>query len=141
LTNNNRTRFQREIESAKSVLRSPEKIAAVLLIGFSGYFDHHNLKDPWNEELVPEIQQLRADGFSNVYMAVHKAQADRIGRPAYRLMRELATEKRCSIYDVAGVFMADLLRDFSRKFPCDYAEAEYAKWKRWYLPPGEASHA
>ena len=137
---NDRARFQREIEGAKAVLRSPGKIAAVFLIGFSGYFNKRDLNDPWNEELVPEIRNLRMNGFRDVYMAVHKAQADRIKHPAYGLMRELSAEKQCWPYEYAGDFMTDLLRDYSRKFPCDYAEAEYKKWRHWYLPPGEASH-
>jgi hypothetical protein len=48
----NRTRFQREIDGAKAVFRSPARIAAVVLIGFSGYFNDRNQNDPRNEELV-----------------------------------------------------------------------------------------
>ena len=138
---NDRIRFQREIEAAKAVFRYPERIAAVLLIGFSGYYNNDNPNDPWNEELVPEIRNLRMNGFQNVYMAVHSAQVKRMNRHPYGLMRELATEKQCWPYQIAGNFMADLLKDFSCRFPYDYAEAEYAKWKRcWYLPQGESSH-
>jgi hypothetical protein len=138
--NNDRTRFRREIDGAKALLASCAKIAAVVLVGFSGYFNDRNPNDPWNEELVPAIRTLLKNGFRDVYMAVHDAQAARILRPAYGLMRELATEKRCWTFRVSGDFMRDLVTKFSRKFQYDYAETEYAKWYRWYLRLPEAAY-
>jgi hypothetical protein len=137
---NDRDKFRREIEGARAVLRDPAKIAAVIILGFSGCYNDRNPTDPKNEELVPEIRNLDAGGFQNVFMAVHEAQAGRIQSPGYGLMRELAAHRRCWHYQVAGDFMADLVRDYSRRFPCDYTETEYARWRGWYLPPGEASH-
>jgi hypothetical protein len=137
---NDRIRFRREIDGAKAVLASPAKIAAVVLVGFSGYFNDRNPKDPWNEELVPAIRNLRANGFRNIYMAVHENQIARISRPAYGLMREFEREKRCWSFRVSGDLIGDLVTKFSRKFPCDYAETEYTKWRRWYLRMPEATH-
>lgn len=137
---NEREKFRGEIEGARAVLSDSAKIAAVVLLGFSGYYNDHDPTDPWNEELVPDIRNLHARGFRNVFMAVHEAQAGRIRFPAYGLMRELAARRRCWPYQIAGDFMADLVRDYSRRFPCDYTETEYARWRGWYLPAGEASH-
>ena len=135
-----RTRFRREIDGAKEVLSTPAKIAAIVLVGFSGYFNDHDPNDAWNEELVPVIRHLRANGFRDVYMAVHENQIARISRPTYGLMRELQREKRCWPFRVSGDLFGDLVTKFCRTFPCDYAETEYTKWKHWYLSMVEADH-
>jgi hypothetical protein len=139
--NNDRNRFRREIDGAKAVLTSPGKIAAVVLLGFSGYFNNRDPHDPWNEELVPCIRALLKNGFRDVYMAVHDAQAARISLPAYGLMRELAVKNRCWPFHTSGDWMRDLLTKFSHKFQCDYAETEYGKWYRWYQRSPEATYA
>ena len=106
---NDRGRFKREIEGAKAVLISPKKIAALILIGFSGYYNDSDVNDPWNEELVPEIRRLKNSGFSNIFMSVHNEQYKRIDRPPYSLMREMGDENRCWTYDVSGDFMLELV--------------------------------
>lgn len=138
---NNRRYFQREIESAKAIIRDAKRIAALVIIGFSGYYNEHKPNDPKNEELVPEIRGLLARGFRNIYMAVPKYQARRISRSGYSLMRLLQGQKHCWPYQSASHFMRALLKGYSRKFPYDFANAEHEKWKRWYLQQKEASHA
>jgi hypothetical protein len=139
--NNDRSRFQREIVAAKNVLRDSAKIAALVLIGFSGYFNEHNTSDPWNEELVPEIRRLHSRGFDKIFMAVHAAQARRAAAPTYGLMRDLMRENRWWSYNATNDFMTELLNGHSRRFPYNYAESEYTRWKRWFSPRGEATHA
>ena len=138
--NNVRTIFSREIEGAKQVIRNSSKIAALVLIGFSGYFNDADPLDPYNEELIPEIRAIRAAGFDSVFMIVHEKQAARMTHPCYGLMRELAAEARCWPFVVSGDFMSDLLTNYSRKFPIHMTEREYRKWSDWYMSRGEAAH-
>jgi hypothetical protein len=142
---NNRTPFQREIDGAKAVLADQRSLAAVVLLGFSGYYNQRISSHPWNEELVPAIENLLRSGFDNVYMAVHQKQFERMSDPRhgvrYGLMRTLDAAKRCYVYRKAGHFATELLKRNSRCFPYNYAENAYARWKRWYLDTSEPAHA
>ncbi len=137
---NDRARFAREISAAKAVLRKPRNIAALILIGFSGYFNEADGSDPWNEELVPDVLRLHEDGFPNIFMAVHNQQYARIAKAPYGLMRRLSDVKRCWTYDLAGNFMREVVTTHSQKFPSDYAHYEWERWKNTFMPKGEMSH-
>lgn len=142
---NDRTHFRREIDGAKAVLADKRSLAAVVLLGFSGCYDHRKPNHPWNEELVPALENLLSSGFKNIYMAVHQKQFNRMSSRRYGvrygLMKELNDNKRCHVYRKAGVFATELLKHNSRCFPYNYADYAYAQWKRWYLCKPEPKHA
>lgn len=138
---NERSRFAREIAGAQAVLSNQRAIAAVVLVGFSGYYDDANAGDPWNEELVPALHALAANGFNEVHMAVQQKQFENVARPQYRLMRELNADGRCYVYKRAGDFATELFNNNSRRFPYDYTDYAYrGRWKQWYLNGSEPGH-
>lgn len=50
--------FSKEIEGAKAELADTANVGAVVIIGFTGYYDPANPRDEYNEELSPVIETL-----------------------------------------------------------------------------------
>lgn len=138
--NNDRSNFQKEILGAKAVLRGCRSIAAVFMLGFSGYYNDADPNDPWNEELIPELRQMRAAGFRNIFMAVHTSQFATRTSPTKRFMREMDADGRCVSYSDAGTLMDEILRRYSQRFPIRTTEYIYNRWSQWYLNEKEPTH-
>jgi hypothetical protein len=139
--NNDRVLFNREIEFAKKIFANPKKIAAVIMIGFRGYYNFENPSDPWNEELIPSLVALLDKGFNDIYMAVHQKQYKLKDEPSSKFMSNLISKGRCFAYTTAEEFMGSLCTK-SKHFPIDYAKQDYALWRHYYFPrKGELIHA
>ena len=137
-----RSRFQREIDAVKSILKTPKHFAGIVLLGFRGYFNSANPSDPFNEELVPILQKLITSGFNNVFMLVRRGQFISAQSAAFELLHERFQSGRGMTYSNAGSTMRDLLSIYSHRFPYNLVDAEYAKWANYYyLSTKEATHA
>jgi hypothetical protein len=66
--------FSKEIESAKRELKKTAGIGAVIVIGFTGYYNRANLGDELNEELSPVIRSIL--GKVPVFHFLHQRQLD-----------------------------------------------------------------
>jgi hypothetical protein len=128
---NNRSLFNKEILGAKTVLSKPDSIAAIVLIGFRGFYDPKG--HPWNEELYEDLIQLLDSGYNNIYMAVHAKQyAHRRDRES-NLMQRLIKAKHCWGYRSIRDFFESVLA-LSMSFPLSLVEDEYLHWKmHWFL--------
>jgi len=139
---NDRSRFHREIEAVKSILRKPDAFEAIILLGFRGYYDHANPADPWNEELIPVLEDRIAAGFDDSCMAVHKAQFATLKEPGSAFLRDRHSRGRAAQFSDAGAMMRELLSRYSKRFPYNLVDAEHAKWANYYyLSSTEAIHA
>jgi len=139
---NDRTLFKREISMATRILTNTENLAAIVLVGFRGYYNSTDLSDPWNEELVPALQALIKRGFDDVFMAVHEKQAAKMEDPTSELMADRFANKRGVSFADAGALMEELTRRYTKHFPYLTVDAEYEKWaKYYYLTLPERPHA
>jgi hypothetical protein len=138
---NDRTLFTREIAEAKKVLRNTRSTAAIVLIGFRGYHNPSNPHDPWNEELVPVLQDLIKSGFDKIFMAVHQNQAAKLGDSTSQFMTERFSAGRGVSFADAGAFMEELVMKHTSHFPYLLVDAEFEKWANYYyLTTPERAH-
>lgn len=133
--------FDREIAGAKAVLSDVNKIEAIILLGFRGYFNRANPADPWNEELVLILDKLLGSGFDNIFMAVDDRQYATRHEAASEFMRNRFSAGKADRYTDVGKFMRDLLSRYSLLFPYALVDSEYAKWANYfYASTPEGTH-
>ncbi|MCF8083471.1 MAG: SIR2 family protein [Deltaproteobacteria bacterium] len=134
--------FRREIEGAKKVLKQRAQIAAVVIIGFRGYYNHKDPNDTWNEELVPILDGILNAGAPPVFMAIHEKQYAKIDEPTSQFMKRLENIDRCRSYKKVRHFLEALLYKYSKYFPYRSVGSEYAIWRtHWFLSMKEPKHA
>src|SRR5206468_3740374 len=93
----------------RRVLLNRTAIKAIILVGFRGYYNAADPNDPWNEELVPTLNDLINSGFNEIFMAVHEKQAAKRNEPTSGLMAERFASGKAVSYADAGGFMRELL--------------------------------
>ena len=137
---NDRTPFEREIKWAQSKIKQVDSIAAILIIGFSGYFDPK--RSPRNEEIVEGLNALLNSGFDKMFMVVSKKQYGRTKDPPYGLMRRLRRSGHCwKFEDSSDDFIEDFFLTYSDYFPFLSVRREFLKtWPRWFLVQPESIH-
>lgn len=136
---NNRSLFQREISGARAALFNPRSLAAVVMVGFRGFYD--STIHPWNEELVENINHLLNSGYEKIYMAVHENQYAAIKEPSSMLMQRLDSLNHCWTYRSVQHFFYSFFSTFSKYFPISFVEDEYRHWKLyWFLVGKEKAH-
>jgi hypothetical protein len=135
--------FEREIRAASHVLKDKQSVAAIVIIGFRGYFDEKNPRNPWNEELVPVINKLIDDGNIPIFMALHRQQYNEINEPTSKLPKRLDSSGCCYVYDDVGAFITELVnRPNCKHFPFATCFNEYGIWmNHWFMVEGERVHA
>jgi hypothetical protein len=138
---NKRELFTKEILAVRQRLQNPNCAAAILLIGFTAYYDPSNPTDPWNEEIVEDLLALQDKGTVPIFMAVHKKQFANLSKPSYHLMRRLYSISRCFPYDRAEIFARKLFGQISNVFPFSTVKAEHSIWRSyWFQSMKESVH-
>ncbi len=128
--NNDRVLFKNEIQRALKILKKPSSIAAIILVGLSGF--HSPTSHPWNEELVEELSGLHRNGFDKIFMAVHEKQFLKINGRNYGFMKKMYLDNKCWVYKETSDFINGIL-SYSNKMRYSEFNDNYKKWQRWYL--------
>jgi len=138
---NIRDLFDREISAVKAIIQNTNEVAAVLLVGFRGYYNNLDSSDPWNEELVPVLDDLQSKGNIPLLMAVHNNQYSQRSDPESWFMRRLISAGSCEHFDAPEQFVEALFRDNSQRFPFGYAKGTHSIWRsHYFLTMSEGRH-
>jgi hypothetical protein len=139
---NKRSLFDCETRSASRILKDEKNVAAIVIIGFRGYYNDADIIDPWNEELVPVLTKVLDAGKIEVFIALHKYQYQRSNEPTSGFARRLIKDSRCFVYDDVSKFIQALLNPPNcHLFPFETVKNEFDIWRNyWFINMKEQLH-
>jgi hypothetical protein len=141
--NNKRDLFRREIEAAKRILSDVRSIAAILIVGWRGYYNSAKTDDPRNEELAPDLLRLVGGRhLPPIFMAVHQRQFRLASLRTSALMRRIIAQGNCFEYSNVDHFVTELLFKACRNFPFPSLTKQHEIWaNHWFLDTKEPTYA